>query len=496
MISPIAFCPCPSAPLTSPASRLLNGSLSFQSGCWGATAFTRSRAKASWKYIGCSDQRVPSLSKTAMRSAAGTKVGAPAFVTSATNFRIACFDGPSFQEGSGSVCAAAETPTRRATPAKAHEEPDRTRMVALYPRPLRASIGPWSHRDFSVPSPLGVRGHLHERLRLVGHGEQERVALRPGDRPELGNDAEAEQELGLGEEEAALEADAEHVVLLILEQDREPQGALVARDLELAVVDEPHRRDLGNRGPFHLLEEALPGAALQGQDVARLEVRVFLVRVELVGGEERRGPGVLVVEAERRPCLEVVRPLPQPAVVVASELPLPGGEEHAEARDVVRPRLLPPELDRRDVDVGELEAPGNVERGAFDPRLHEREGQDLAAPVAAQYLLVGHPGHARPEERCVDARMCAEGVAVRVVDRVRRVEVDREEDVDPRRRLAAVLHAGEAGDVVALELGAGRAGRPHHRQDREGDEGGLRGLLHSLLRPSTGAPRPGFPPCP
>jgi hypothetical protein len=37
---------------------------------------------------------VPSLSKTAMRSAGGTKIGVPLRVTSPTNFKMACFDGP------------------------------------------------------------------------------------------------------------------------------------------------------------------------------------------------------------------------------------------------------------------------------------------------------------------------------------------------------------------------------------------------------------------
>jgi hypothetical protein len=38
-----------------------------------------------------------------MRSAGGTKPGAPDAVVSATNFSIAAFAAPSFQDGSGSV---------------------------------------------------------------------------------------------------------------------------------------------------------------------------------------------------------------------------------------------------------------------------------------------------------------------------------------------------------------------------------------------------------
>jgi hypothetical protein len=37
----------------------------------------RSGANVSWMYMGCSDQSVPSLSKTATRSGVGTKSGEP-----------------------------------------------------------------------------------------------------------------------------------------------------------------------------------------------------------------------------------------------------------------------------------------------------------------------------------------------------------------------------------------------------------------------------------
>ena len=65
----------------SPSRTALNGCLSFHSGCWGASAFTRSSANASWTYIGCSSHKVPSLSNTAMRSTGGTKSGPPWAVT-------------------------------------------------------------------------------------------------------------------------------------------------------------------------------------------------------------------------------------------------------------------------------------------------------------------------------------------------------------------------------------------------------------------------------
>ena len=47
-----------------------------------------------------------------MRSAAGTKSGPPSVVTFATKSTIACFAGPSFQDGSGSVWAPADATPR------------------------------------------------------------------------------------------------------------------------------------------------------------------------------------------------------------------------------------------------------------------------------------------------------------------------------------------------------------------------------------------------
>ena len=107
-ISTIACSPPASAAFTSPRSSDANGSFSFHSGCWGARAFTRSSAKSNWKYIGCSAQSVPSLSKTATRSAGGTKSGEPGFVTLATKSTIARFALPSFQDASGSAARAVD----------------------------------------------------------------------------------------------------------------------------------------------------------------------------------------------------------------------------------------------------------------------------------------------------------------------------------------------------------------------------------------------------
>src|SRR6202008_1565973 len=61
-------------------------------------------------YMGCSTHQVPSLSKVAMRSAAGTKSDEPARVTAATNSKMDCLERPSFQEGSGSVALVCANP--------------------------------------------------------------------------------------------------------------------------------------------------------------------------------------------------------------------------------------------------------------------------------------------------------------------------------------------------------------------------------------------------
>ena len=85
------------------SSTPLNGCVVFHSGWSGASAFTRSNAKASWKYTGCSDHSVPSLSKTATRSETGTNVSLPSAVTFRTKSMMACFALPSFQDGRASA---------------------------------------------------------------------------------------------------------------------------------------------------------------------------------------------------------------------------------------------------------------------------------------------------------------------------------------------------------------------------------------------------------
>jgi hypothetical protein len=100
--------------------------------------------------------------------------------------------------------------------------------------------------------------------------------------------------------------------------------------------------------------------------------------------------------------------------------------------------------------------------------LDERDRHRVAAEVAAQQLDVRHPADAHADERRVDARMDAQIFPLVVLQGVGRVEVDRGEEADPRRGLAAVLHAREPGDVVALELCRRLADRTQGGQDGDG----------------------------
>ena len=119
--SPSPFSPVAATAFMSFSRMPLNGCLVFHSGCFGASAFTRSKGKNPWTYVGCSLQRVPSLSKTAMRAAGATNWGLPWAVTAPTNFTIACLAAPSFQDGkrgpSGTTPGARERDDRR----NAHE---------------------------------------------------------------------------------------------------------------------------------------------------------------------------------------------------------------------------------------------------------------------------------------------------------------------------------------------------------------------------------------
>src|SRR5262245_25431790 len=94
--------------------------------------------------MGCSTQSVPSWSNVAMRSAGGTKLGLPCVVVDLTKSTMAFFAAPSFQDGSGSVCAKATVVARLATTA-----PSTKRRVGfmvfplflqLYLQPLRGDL--------------------------------------------------------------------------------------------------------------------------------------------------------------------------------------------------------------------------------------------------------------------------------------------------------------------------------------------------------------------
>ena len=91
MISARPLLPAARTFAISPFSRDANGSFAAHSGCFGASAFTRSSAKRSWNGSGFSVHSVPSLSNVAMRSGTGTKSDEPSFVTLATKSPIAFF---------------------------------------------------------------------------------------------------------------------------------------------------------------------------------------------------------------------------------------------------------------------------------------------------------------------------------------------------------------------------------------------------------------------
>ena len=96
--------------------------------------------RTNWKYIGCSAQSVPSLSKTAMRSGGGTKVAEPSLLTFSTKLRIVFFGAVSFQDASGSCAKSCDESVKILNRAK-----ERGRftgdlvLVILPPRCLAAS---------------------------------------------------------------------------------------------------------------------------------------------------------------------------------------------------------------------------------------------------------------------------------------------------------------------------------------------------------------------
>jgi hypothetical protein len=132
MSSAMPFSPEATSDFRSPANTAENGACDFHSGFCGARAFTRSRANASWVYMGCSIQSVPSLSNTAIRSASGTKLGPPSRVVAATKSRIARLDPPSIHDGSGAGWALARSGARR-TDARRILTAERIERIAISP---------------------------------------------------------------------------------------------------------------------------------------------------------------------------------------------------------------------------------------------------------------------------------------------------------------------------------------------------------------------------
>src|ERR1700761_8563166 len=73
--------------------------------------------------MGCSTHRVPSWSKVAMRSSGARNCGLLLSVVVLTKPRIACFAGPSFQEGNGSESAVDDWPVEGVEGAGVVEQP-------------------------------------------------------------------------------------------------------------------------------------------------------------------------------------------------------------------------------------------------------------------------------------------------------------------------------------------------------------------------------------
>ena len=90
----------------SPVTTALKGSSLASAGCALTTSFTRSSAKATCAYIGCSTHSVPSWSKVATRWAGGTNCGLALSVVLRTNCTMASLAAPSFHDGNGSVAGA------------------------------------------------------------------------------------------------------------------------------------------------------------------------------------------------------------------------------------------------------------------------------------------------------------------------------------------------------------------------------------------------------
>src|SRR5215469_8702152 len=116
--------------------------------------------------MGCSTHSVPSWSKVAMRSSWATNVGLDLSVVFCMKSTIACLVGPSFQDGSGSLCARATAVKKRTVVAKA-----RTSLRSLSLENLMGPFGLVQFTEFhynrsALTTAIGLSGKT-EKCRSI-----------------------------------------------------------------------------------------------------------------------------------------------------------------------------------------------------------------------------------------------------------------------------------------------------------------------------------------
>src|SRR5262245_55713082 len=138
-----------------------------------------------------------------------------------------------------------------------------------------------------------VRGGSIQRaedsLEHVREVEQRRPPLRPVARAELGQHAQSQRDVPLREDQVPFEPDRIDAVLPPSDELRS-EGSAVFGNLELRVIDDPEFGDERGHGRLSLqlgLQMPPAQAAFEGEDVADLEIRVSLLRVDLVAREGR-----------------------------------------------------------------------------------------------------------------------------------------------------------------------------------------------------------------
>jgi hypothetical protein len=119
---------------------VLNGSLSFHSGCRLASALVRSTTYTNWKGRGRSGQSVPSLSDTAILSSGATNDCAHGVVTWVTKRTMASFAAPSFPDASR--CAVAGGANETSADAAMAATPWVARFESMVIAPSRAPVCP------------------------------------------------------------------------------------------------------------------------------------------------------------------------------------------------------------------------------------------------------------------------------------------------------------------------------------------------------------------